>query len=72
MLMQVNRLVESGLTQLRRAAEFAASEIPGAELIIYDAGGHLLVVGHKEAVRRAIRRFLDLLRPAGKVRLGSN
>ena len=39
------------------AAEFAASEIPGAELIIYDTGGHLLV-GHKEAVRRAIRSFL--------------
>lgn len=39
------------------AAEFAASEIPGAELIIYDTGGHLLV-GHKEAVRRAVRNFL--------------
>ena len=39
------------------AAELAASEIPGAELIIYDTGGHLLV-GQKEAVRRAIRSFL--------------
>jgi pimeloyl-ACP methyl ester carboxylesterase len=39
------------------AAEFAASEIPGAQLIIYDTGGHLLV-GQKEAVRNAIRSFL--------------
>ena len=39
------------------AAELAASEIPGAELIIYDTGGHLLV-GQKEAVRKSIRSFL--------------
>jgi pimeloyl-ACP methyl ester carboxylesterase len=39
------------------AAEFAAREIPGAELIIFDTGGHLLV-GRKEAVRKAIRSFL--------------
>jgi pimeloyl-ACP methyl ester carboxylesterase len=39
------------------AAEFAASKIPDAKLIIYDAGGHLLV-GHQKAVRTAIRSFL--------------
>jgi pimeloyl-ACP methyl ester carboxylesterase len=39
------------------AAEYAASKIPGAELIIYETGGHLLV-GHQEEVRDAVRRFL--------------
>jgi pimeloyl-ACP methyl ester carboxylesterase len=39
------------------AAEFAASKIPGAELIIHDTGGHLLV-GHKEEVRATVRAFL--------------
>jgi 2-hydroxy-6-oxonona-2,4-dienedioate hydrolase len=39
------------------AADFAASMIPNAKLIIYDTGGHLLV-GHQEAVRTAVRGFL--------------
>jgi 2-hydroxy-6-oxonona-2,4-dienedioate hydrolase len=39
------------------AAEFAASKIPNAKLIIYDTGGHLLV-GHQESVRTAVRSFL--------------
>jgi 2-hydroxy-6-oxonona-2,4-dienedioate hydrolase len=39
------------------AAEFAASKIPDAKLIIYDTGGHLMV-GHQEAVRTAVRSFL--------------
>jgi pimeloyl-ACP methyl ester carboxylesterase len=39
------------------AAEFAASRIPGAKLIVYDTGGHL-TVGHQEQVRAAIRDFL--------------
>ena len=39
------------------AADFAASKIPNAKLIIYDTGGHLLV-GHQEAVRTAVRSFL--------------
>jgi 2-hydroxy-6-oxonona-2,4-dienedioate hydrolase len=39
------------------AAEFAASKIPSAKLIIYDTGGHLLV-GHQEPVRTTIRNFL--------------
>ena len=40
------------------AAEFAASRIPGAQLIVYDTGGHLLV-GRQEEVRDAVRSFLD-------------
>ena len=39
------------------AAEFAASKIPGAKLIIYDTGGHLMV-GRQQEVRDAIRSFL--------------
>ncbi|WP_202842209.1 alpha/beta fold hydrolase [Luteimonas saliphila] len=39
------------------AAEFAADMIPGAELVAYDTGGHLLV-GHGEALRRLVREFL--------------
>ncbi|HEY5126323.1 MAG TPA: alpha/beta hydrolase [Bradyrhizobium sp.] len=39
------------------AAEFAASKIPNAKLLIYDTGGHLLV-GHQEPVRTAVRSFL--------------
>ena len=39
------------------AADFAASKIPNAKLIIYDTGGHLLV-GHQEAARTAVRSFL--------------
>jgi pimeloyl-ACP methyl ester carboxylesterase len=39
------------------AAEFAARTIPGAKLVVYDTGGHLLVGRHKE-VRDAVRTFL--------------
>jgi len=39
------------------AAEFAAERIPGATLVAYDTGGHLLV-GRGEAVREAVRTFL--------------
>jgi 2-hydroxy-6-oxonona-2,4-dienedioate hydrolase len=38
------------------AADFAARKISNAKLIIYDSGGHLLV-GHQEAVRKAVSRF---------------
>ena len=40
------------------AAEFAASRIPGAKLIVYDTGGHLLV-GHDAEVREAVHTFLN-------------
>lgn len=39
------------------AAEFAASKIPGAKLVIYDKGGHLLV-GQEDATRTEVRSFL--------------
>jgi pimeloyl-ACP methyl ester carboxylesterase len=39
------------------AAEYAASKIPGAELITYETGGHLLV-GHEKDVRDAVCSFL--------------
>lgn len=41
------------------AAEFAASKIPYAELVIYDAGGHLLI-GHGSEIRMMVRSFLGL------------
>ena len=39
------------------AAEFAASRIPGAKLVVYDKGGHLLV-GNGKDVRDEVRKFL--------------
>lgn len=39
------------------AAEFAASRIPGAKLVVYDDGGHLLI-GHEKEVRDEVRKFL--------------
>lgn len=39
------------------AAAYAAGQIPGARLVVYDRGGHLLV-GHGEEVRREIADFL--------------
>jgi len=39
------------------AAEYVASKIAGAKLVVYDAGGHLLV-GHREDVRETIGGFL--------------
>jgi pimeloyl-ACP methyl ester carboxylesterase len=39
------------------AAEFTASKIPNAKLVVYDTGGHLLV-GHEKTVRAAVRSFL--------------
>lgn len=39
------------------AAEFAAARIPGARLIAYETGGHLLV-GRGQEIRAAVRSFL--------------
>jgi pimeloyl-ACP methyl ester carboxylesterase len=39
------------------AAQFTASKIPGARLVVYDTGGHLLV-GHEPEVRGTIHDFL--------------
>lgn len=46
------------------AAEFAASTIPNARLIVYDTGGHLLADRDRE-VREAIRDFLGKQAPSG-------
>jgi pimeloyl-ACP methyl ester carboxylesterase len=40
------------------AAEFAASKISNAKLIVYDSGGHLLV-GHDREVQDAVHDFLE-------------
>ncbi|HUH85456.1 MAG TPA: alpha/beta hydrolase [Stellaceae bacterium] len=40
------------------AAEFAAGKIRDARLVLYDAGGHLLV-GHSAEAQAAVRAFLD-------------
>jgi 2-hydroxy-6-oxonona-2,4-dienedioate hydrolase len=40
-----------------QSAEYAATQIPGARLVVYDSGGHLLV-GHGPEVRAEIRDFL--------------
>ncbi len=40
------------------AARFAAARIPGAKLVVFDKGGHLLV-GHGREVRATVRAFLD-------------
>jgi 2-hydroxy-6-oxonona-2,4-dienedioate hydrolase len=39
------------------AAEFAASTIPNAKLVVYETGGHLLV-GREQQVRAVIKDFL--------------
>jgi 2-hydroxy-6-oxonona-2,4-dienedioate hydrolase len=39
-------------------AELAARQIPGARLVAFDTGGHLLV-GRLQEVRAAVRAFLD-------------
>jgi pimeloyl-ACP methyl ester carboxylesterase len=39
------------------AAEFAARSIPGAKLVLYETGGHLLV-GRQDEVRTVVRDFL--------------
>jgi pimeloyl-ACP methyl ester carboxylesterase len=40
------------------AARYAAERIPGAKLVLFDTGGHLLV-GHGPEVRTTVRTFLD-------------
>jgi 2-hydroxy-6-oxonona-2,4-dienedioate hydrolase len=39
------------------AAQFAAETIPNAELVVYEAGGHLLV-GHQQDIRTILGNFL--------------
>ncbi|WP_369983768.1 alpha/beta fold hydrolase [Sinorhizobium fredii] len=49
------------------AAKFAAGSIPGAKLVVYDTGGHLLV-GDGEDVKKAVSDFLaqtGTMQPSG-------
>ena len=47
------------------AAEFAARKIPGAKLIIYEEGGHLLVGNEEASARREVRGFLAAMGSTG-------
>jgi 2-hydroxy-6-oxonona-2,4-dienedioate hydrolase len=56
------------------AAEFAARNIAGAKLIVYERGGHLLV-GHGPEVRATIREFVNkshLSCPSADARLSTS
>lgn len=44
------------------AAQYAADHIPGARIVVYEQGGHLLV-GHGPEVREEITNFLNNLGP---------
>ena len=44
--------------QLYRNAEFAAATIPGARLVSFERGGHLLLAVEQPAVRREIQRHI--------------
>jgi 2-hydroxy-6-oxonona-2,4-dienedioate hydrolase len=50
------------LFNTRPAAEYAARKIPGAQLVVFDTGGHLLM-GRAQEVRGAIREFLAARSP---------
>ena len=44
--------------QLYHNAEFAASTIPGAELVSFGRGGHLLMVVEQPTIRTAIQKHI--------------
>jgi pimeloyl-ACP methyl ester carboxylesterase len=44
--------------QLFRNARFAAAKIPGARLVAFDRGGHLLIAVEQEAVRAQVQAFI--------------
>lgn len=46
------------LLQLYHNAEYAASTIPGARLLSFDTGGHIVVVVQREAVAAAVRAHI--------------
>jgi len=45
--------------QLFHNAEFAAATIPGARLLAYERGGHLLLVTEQTSIREAIRQHIE-------------
>ncbi|NPV61123.1 MAG: alpha/beta hydrolase [Methanotrichaceae archaeon] len=44
--------------QLYHNAEFAASTIPGAELVSFDRGGHLLMIVEQPTIRTAVQKHI--------------
>ncbi len=44
--------------QLFRHAEYASAHIPGARLVSFDRGGHLLLVVEQPAIQEEVRRFI--------------
>lgn len=44
--------------QLHRNAEFAARHIPGARLVSFERGGHLLIAVEQERLRAAVQSFV--------------
>jgi 2-hydroxy-6-oxonona-2,4-dienedioate hydrolase len=46
------------LLQLYHNAEFAAATIPGARLMSFETGGHVVVVVQREAIGAAVRRHI--------------
>lgn len=46
------------LLQLYHNAEFAAATIPGARLMSFDSGGHVVMVVQREAIGRAVREHV--------------
>jgi pimeloyl-ACP methyl ester carboxylesterase len=49
---------EDDALQLFHNAEYAAKTIPGARLLRFEKGGHLLAVVEQEAVRSAVQRHI--------------
>ena len=46
------------LLQLYHNAEFAAAAIPGARLMSFDAGGHVVIVVERSAIGAAVREHI--------------
>ncbi|HSJ25388.1 MAG TPA: alpha/beta hydrolase [Longimicrobiales bacterium] len=46
------------LLQLYHNAEFAAATIPGARLLSFDAGGHVVIAVERATIRRAVREHI--------------
>jgi len=47
------------LLQLYHNAEYAASTIPGSELMSFESGGHILMIVEQEAVAKAVSNHLN-------------
>jgi pimeloyl-ACP methyl ester carboxylesterase len=47
------------MLQLYRNAEFATSTIPGARLVTFDKGGHLVIAVQQLAIQAAVQQFIQ-------------